>query len=94
SIEANSTQVLFTNQSDNDEDKFLPILFELRAEGINSEIYPDQVKWKRQMNFVTRKNIKFVVSSSQDGDMFLKNMETEEKTAFSTTKELVSLINK
>ena len=91
-FKGDSTQVLFTNQSDIDEEKFLPLLFELRTANINSEIYPDQVKWKRQMNFVSRRNIKFVVSSNQDGDMFLKNMETEEKTAFSSAKELISLV--
>ena len=91
-FKGDSTQVLFTNQSDTDAEKFLPLLYELRATDINAEIYPDQVKWKRQMNFVNRKNIKFVVSSNQDGGMFVKNMETEEKTAFSNAKELISLV--
>ncbi len=87
-----STEVLFTNQKGSDEEIFLPMLFELRAAGINSEIYPDEVKWKRQMNFAERKNIKFIVSANEDGDLFVKNMENEAKTAFSSAKELISLI--
>jgi histidyl-tRNA synthetase len=93
-FKGDSTEVLFTNQNSKDEETFLPMLFELRAAGINSEIYPDVVKWKRQMNFATRKNIKYIVSANESGDINVKNMETEERVNISSAKELVSLINK
>lgn len=89
-----STQVLFTNQTGNDEEVFLPMLFKLRAAGINAEIYPDEVKWKRQMNYASRKEIEYVVSSNFDGELFVKKADDSEKVKFETAEDLINLIRK
>ena len=91
-IKASSTQVLFTNQGLKDEERFLPILFKLRKEGINSEIYPEDAKWKKQMTYVGKKNIEFMVSSNQDGGMFVKRADKNEKQQFYNTEELIGII--
>jgi histidyl-tRNA synthetase len=48
--------------------------------GISSEIYPDQVKIKKQMEYADRKKIPFVVvigaDEVQTGQLTLKKMET------------------
>ena len=93
-FEGDSTQVLFTNQGTDDEDRFLPMLFKLREIGINSEIYPEPTKWQKQMTFVDRKNIPFFVSSNQDGDLFVKNVNEAEKQLFNTIEDLINLIQK
>lgn len=87
-----STQVLFTNQDDGDVNRFLPFLFELRSAGINAEIYPEKAKWKKQMTFIDRKNIQYFVSSNQEGEMFVKEINNNEKQQFSTAEELKNYI--
>ncbi len=91
-FEGDSTQVLFTNQDPKDEECFLPMLFALREAEINAEIYPEAAKWKKQMTFVDRKNIEFVVSSNQDRELFVKKATENEKHKFSTTDELIEII--
>ncbi len=93
-FKGDSTQVLFTNQGAEDEERFLPMLFKLRKAGINSEIYPENAKWKKQMTFVERKNIPFFISSNQDGDLFVKNVNEAEKQPFNTIEDLINLIQK
>ncbi|MDF1672145.1 MAG: histidine--tRNA ligase [Vicingaceae bacterium] len=93
-FEGDSTQVLFTNQTGNDEEVFLPMLFKLRDAGINAEIYPDEVKWKRQMNYASKKNIEYIVSSNFDGELFVKKSDNQDKIQFKTAEELITLIQK
>lgn len=93
-FEGDSTQVLFTNQTGSDEEVFLPMLFKLREAGINAEIYPDEVKWKRQMNYASKKNIEYIVSSNFDGELFVKKSEDQDKIQFKTAEELITLLQK
>ena len=94
-IEANSTQVLFYNYGEGEEDTCLKYLFQLRDAGINAEFYPDTVKQKRQYNFAKKKGIKYAVTIRSNemasGKMFVKNLETEDSKEI-TIKELISLI--
>ena len=59
------------------------ILNKLRHEGISSEIYPDTIKLKKQLNYANKKGIPFVVLIGQDeikkGIYTLKNMITGEQ---------------
>lgn len=93
-FKGDSTQVLFTNQDPKDENLFLPMLFAIRDAGINSEIYPEMAKWKKQMTFVTNKQIPYVVSSNEAGDILVWNNITEEKVTIKSAQELIALIQK
>lgn len=79
-----STKVLFINFGDKEARYCLKGLQVLRAANINSEIYPDNAKMKKQMTYANRKNIPFVVlagDSEMEAQKFtLKNMESGEQT--------------
>ena len=77
-LEADFTQVLFVNFGDK-ADYCLNVLSELRKEGINSELYPDSAKMKKQMNYANKKSIPYVVLIGEDemnsGLLKVKNMK-------------------
>lgn len=56
----------------------LPLLHQLRQEGLAVEMYPDVVKMKKQLDYANKKNIPFVVIAGeeeiQEGKLSLKNM--------------------
>lgn len=56
-----STKVMFVNFGEKEEDYCLPLLKKLRKQGINSEIFPESAKMKKQMTYANNKNIPFVV---------------------------------
>ena len=79
SLEADFTQVLFVNFGDKEADYCLNALTELRKAGINSELYPDSAKMKKQMNYANKKSIPYVVLVGEDemnsGLLSVKNMK-------------------
>lgn len=56
---------------------------ELRAAGINSDLYPEPAKIKKQMDYANKRNAQFVIligeSEMQSGKLTLKNMITGEQ---------------
>ncbi|KJS07293.1 MAG: histidyl-tRNA synthase [Flavobacteriales bacterium BRH_c54] len=97
-FEGDSTQVLFVNFGEKEQDYCLPLLFQLRNEDINAEIYPDVgAKLKKQMTFANNKNINYVVLVGSDemasGKLTVKNMKTGEQHAF-TIEELIQELKK
>ena len=78
-LEADFTQVLFVNFGDKEADYCLNVLSELRKAGINSELYPDSAKMKKQMNYANKKSIPYVVLIGEDemnsGLLKVKNMK-------------------
>ena len=92
-FKGDSTQVLFINFGKKEEDYCLPLLFQLRDAGINSEIYPTDAKMKKQMTFANNKGIKYVVLVGSDemesGKLTVKDMETGEQENI-TIEELTS----
>lgn len=89
-FKGDSTQVLFTNQGAADENRFLPMLFQLREAGINAELYTEQAKWQKQMVFAEKKGIKIIVSANEKGEMFMKNVDSNDKVPFTKVEELIS----
>lgn len=89
-----TTQVMFVNFGEKEEAYCLPLVAKLRATGINTEIYPESAKMKKQMTYANNKNIPYVVlvgeSEMQSRQLSVKNMleGTQE------TLSLESLINK
>lgn len=89
-FKGDSTQVLFTNQGVADENRFLPMLFQLREAGINAELYTEQAKWQKQMVFAEKKGIKIIVSANEKGETFMKNVDSNDKVPFTKVDELIS----
>ncbi len=56
----------------------LPLLYQLRQKGINSELYPDSAKMKKQLEYADRKKIPFVLIIGSEemasGNLTLKDM--------------------
>lgn len=74
------TTLLFVNFGEREAEYILPILSRLREQGIASEIYPDQVKMKKQMNYANSRNIPYVAlvgeQELEDGVITLKEMDS------------------
>ena len=87
-----TTQVLFINFGEQETAYCLPIISQVRANGIRAEIYPDAAKMKKQMSYANAKHIPFVVLAGENemnaGKVTLKNMETGDQSLLST-KELI-----
>ena len=86
SLEADFTQVLFVNFGDKEADYCLNILSKLRKAGINSELYPDSAKMKKQMNYANKKSIPYVILLGEDemnsGLLSVKNMKDGSQSNF------------
>jgi len=76
----NTTKVMFVNFGEKEEKYCLPILANLRANGVKAEIFPDAQKMKKQMNYANDKHIPFVImvgeTEMEEGLLSLKDMET------------------
>ncbi|MDR0833196.1 MAG: histidine--tRNA ligase [Candidatus Symbiothrix sp.] len=76
------TQVLFVNFGEKEENYILPVLSQLRQQGITAEIYPEAVKMKKQMSYADDNNIRFVAIAGEneiaEGKISVKNMTTGE----------------
>ncbi len=74
------TRLLFVNFGEAEVKHIIPILGRLRKSGIASELYPDQTKMKKQMNYANNRKIPFVALLGEqeiaDGMITLKDMET------------------
>ena len=90
------TQLLFINFGEREAAYCLPILAKARQAGIRCEIYPDQVKMKKQMQYANAKQIPFVAlvgeNEMNEGKVTLKNMETGEQQMVTPEELLQSLI--
>ncbi len=78
-----STRVMFAAFDQNGIDYCLPLLRNLRKNGIAAEIYPEPAKMKKQMTYANAKQISFVAIVGDDemaeGKVMLKNMMTGEQ---------------
>ncbi|MEC7863556.1 MAG: His/Gly/Thr/Pro-type tRNA ligase C-terminal domain-containing protein, partial [Bacteroidota bacterium] len=75
-----STKVMFANFGDDEAAFCLPLLKQLRAVGISSELYPKSAKMKKQMNYANNKGVQFVILVGEDemksGELTVKDMNT------------------
>ena len=78
-----TSQVLLSFFDKDSQEYCLPLLTKLRKAGINSEIYPDIVKMKKQMSYANRKGIPYVIIVGSEeidtGKLVIKNMLTGEQ---------------
>lgn len=77
------TQVLISNFSPEAEAYALPILQQLRQNGLSCELYPDQAKLKKQLSYADAKKIPYVIligeDEMRDGHLSIKDMATGEQ---------------
>ena len=80
-----ATQLLFVNFGQKEVDFCMPLAGQLRDRGIRTEIYPDCVKMKKQMQYANAKLIPLVAMVGEnemaDGVVMLKNMVSGEQNA-------------
>ena len=92
-----TTQLLFVNFGEKEENYLLPLISKVRAAGIRAEIFPDAAKMKKQMSYANTKNIPFVAivgeNEMNEGKAMLKNMETGEQNLVSA-EELIAVVKK
>lgn len=90
-----TTKILFVNFGSKEEKFCLSLLKQLRAAGINAEIYPEAAKMKKQMTYADKKGIPYVAligeNEIQEGTISLKNMVTGEQTNIKT-EELTGIL--
>ena len=87
-----TTQLLFVNFGPTEEAYLLPLVAQVRAAGIRTELYPEAAKMKKQMGYADTKKIPFVAivgeTEMAEGKINLKNMLTGEQKLV-TLDELV-----
>jgi histidyl-tRNA synthetase len=92
-----STKVLLLNFDRESQKTALSILNTLRSNGIKSEIFPDAVKIKKQMNYANKKGVPFVLmvgaNEIKEGKYQLKNMKSGEQQKM-TGDEIVAYLSK
>ena len=86
-LQSSTTLVMFVNFGKEEEKYCLKLLQQVRAAGINAELYPDSAKMKKQMSYADDKKIPFVVlvgsEEIKSGALTLKNMQTGEQEKIS-----------
>ncbi len=81
-----ATRLMFVNFGRKEAEICLLLLEKLRKSGISAELYPDNVKLKKQMQYANNRGIPFVAmigeQELQDGTVTLKNMQTGAQQTF------------
>lgn len=82
-----TTQLLFINFGEKETAYCLPIAKAVRKAGIRTEVFPDNVKMKKQLSYANAKHIAFVALAGDDeiaqNKITLKNMLTGEQKVVS-----------
>jgi histidyl-tRNA synthetase len=90
-----STKVLISNFDEAAEKFALPLLSQLRASGIATELYPQAAKLKKQLGYADAKHIPYVILIGSEemasGLLSLKNMHTGEQSTLTIQALLTQL---
>lgn len=74
------TKLLFSNMGSAETAYALPIAARLRSQGISCEIFPDNIKLKKQFDYATKKGIRYFAIIGEDeikaGEVTLKDLTT------------------
>lgn len=91
------TRVLFVSFGNAELNYCLSWANALRQQGINTEIYPEPAKMKKQMSYADNKNIPFVAivgeTEMQENKVMLKNMKTGEQKLVSLAELENAILN-
>jgi histidyl-tRNA synthetase len=92
-----TTKVLFINFGLKEEIYCLPVLSKLRKNNVNTEIFMENAKMKKQMAYANDKKIPFVVMAGEneinEGKFTLKNMKNGSQKLL-TAEELINVLSK
>ena len=92
----NSLEVLFINFGDKEADKAMQLAKDLRSRNVKCEVYPENAKMKKQMQYADRKSVRHVVmigeKELQTGQFTLKNMISGDQKSL-TEEELLNYFN-
>ncbi|WKN44047.1 histidine--tRNA ligase [Tunicatimonas pelagia] len=81
------TQVLVINFDKELQSQVLPVLSQLRSEGIRAEMYPEAVKLKKQFGYADKKGIPYALvigtNELESGEYSLKNFRNGEQQSLS-----------
>jgi len=92
-----TTQLLFINFGAEEEKYCLKLLKKLREKGINSELYPDSAKMKKQFSYADKKAIPYVAiigeEEMKNNTIALKNMESGKQDVIKS-EELIERLTK
>lgn len=95
---ADSTEIMFVNFGSSEAVYALPLVAELRKNGINAELYPDSAKPKKQMSYADAKGIPFVAligeNEIKNKTITVKNMLNGEQSTLNSVDELIFFIKK
>jgi histidyl-tRNA synthetase len=91
-----ATQLLFVNFGEAETNFILPIADKARKAGIRTEVYPDSVKMKKQMQYANAKSIPFVAIAGEteiaEGKVMLKNMITGEQKLLAADEVIAEIL--
>lgn len=94
---SHSTDVLFVNFGEKEADYLLPLVTQLRREGISCELYPEAAKMKKQLSYADSNHIPYVAmvgeNEMKEGKIGLKNMLSGEQQSV-TLQELLQEVRK
>lgn len=81
----NTLDVLFINFGENESAKAMKLAKSLRASGFRCEVYPENAKMKRQMQYADKKSVKHVIIIGEEelnsGKVTVKNMTSGEQNS-------------
>ena len=92
-----STKVLFANFGEKEERYCMQLLRRLRDVGINTEIYPESAKMKKQFKYADDKSIPFVAIVGEEemnnNVVALKHMQSGEQATYSVDELIQKLLS-
>lgn len=90
-----STKLMFVNFGDTEAKHCLKLVSEIRKNGISVELFPDNSKTKKQLNYANKKGIPYVAligeNEMKEGIINLKNMQSGEQKSVSLEKLIKEL---
>ncbi len=91
-----TTKVLFVNFGEKEQNYCLTLVNQLRKAGINSELFPESAKMKKQMTYANNKNIPYVVligeNEMEKNILTVKDMNAGEQISFSNIEEFINTV--
>lgn len=92
-----SPKLMLVNFGNKEELFALNLLQQLRTNGIQSELYPDNVKMPKQLKYANQRNIQYVIMAGsqemESGILTLKDMHSGEQSKL-TIDEIINKINR
>jgi len=89
-----ATVILFVNFGEKEQEYCFSLVDKLRKTGINTELYPEPAKLKKQMNYANNNNIPYVVLIGEDemkqGTITVKDMNTGQQKSYQNPDDFIA----